>query len=252
MATRFFGAAILALLLGFWMPTSSRAGFTLTITEGSFSETLGWGFVPPGGSNGGTSLLGGNQLLTFSNPGGGTTTFHDFTFSQISAISDSNNAAGNSNVAIVSINISGLTSKNSTKSLVITATDSGFTFPNSSDQVFSTGSSTAFPGKGSESLSLTGKAFNGSDTVNVPTITLHPGLHGGSDSSSQQSATNFDPNSSPYTITTTYTISGLGKSVQLSGAGAVNLVGTTPEPSTWAMGLSALCLVGGACWFRRR
>ncbi len=246
--TKFMLAAGMALALGLSMPRSAHATFTLTLTEGSFTQSITWGSPPNNG------LSGGDLFLAFGSGPPNSVTFHDFTFAQISAISTSNSPVLNNGLADVSITISNLTSKLASATLIVTATDTGFTFPYSSDTVLSTGSATINPTSAAGSATFSGTVTNVNDTVSAPTFTLSPGSHGGSDSQTLTSGTLFNPGGVPYTITSVYTVSGLKTKPNqfVSIGGNVELTSTTPAPGSLALAAVGLCFIGGGALLRRR
>ncbi len=208
--------------------------------------TITWGSPPN------NSLSGGDLFLGFGSGPPNSITYGNFIFAQISAISTSNSPALNNGIADVSITISNLTSKKATATLVVTATDNGFTFPYSNDTVLSTGSSTINPTTAAGNATFSGTVTNVNDTVAAPTFTLKPGSHGGSDSQTIVSPDTFNPGGTSYTITSVYTISGLKTKPNqfVSIGGNIELTSTTPGPSTLALAAAGFCLVGGGTLLR--
>ncbi len=240
-------AAGIALVIGVFSPRPAHAAFTLTLSETGFaSRTITWGSPPN------NSLSGGDLFLGFGSGPPNSVTYGTFVFSQISAISTSNSPVLNNGLADVSITMSNLTSTNASKTLVVTATDTGFTFPYSSDTVLSTGSATINPPGAPGKATFSGTVSNVHDTVLAPPLILIPGSHGGSTSQTIVSASTFNPDATPYTITSVYTITGLKTKPNqfVSIGGNIELTSTTPAPASLALAAAGFCLIGGGAWLK--
>jgi len=147
--------------------------------------------------------------------------------------------------------------------LILSATDTGFTFPQPSspggDTIHTTASSTVTNTNSATATTLT---FLGEvDTANAefgdsmdtsPGIQMSYAAHQGNSSSGDLSLdkNGFDPGSNPYSITAVYTM-GIGyRGNVISAGGAVEVM--APEPGTWALALTGVFSLGGGHWLRRR
>jgi len=254
----FFGtAAILAGIASLCMPPPARADFSVKLQEGLTSETFTYvlgvtvqnGAVTVGsiGPNGKEINVIGAVLGDFSVTG---------------TISDSNNSPGSigygtiARITLEGINV--LNTNAAAKTLVISASDAGFTFPYSaSDTMHTTASSTVTTASGASSVTFIGKA----DTTNTlfgDTFDTSPGIvmnypqnPASQSKSGSLDKTGFNPLGMPYSLTGQFTYNLAGMANVSDSSAAVEITGV-PEPSAWALACAGVGFLFSGHRLRRR
>jgi hypothetical protein len=232
MVRKFLFGAILAGIAMAGLAPPARAGFTLTLTNGSSTTSYTFGGAAVAGFT--QSSSGGFESIGFNG------TIGNYVLEISSTLS---NSGTGSLPATISVNAqNAIVSGTGAQTLVITASDSGFTVPPAGLAAMTTGVSSTYIFQGSESVTDQSTLASTAGTL----LTLNAG-----DSAVSPVTNLVTIPTSPYTLSNTLTINGTGGDGNIEGQGETS-VNTVPVPASMILVLSGAPALGLGYWLRRR